>query len=139
MPSISSSASRKTSLSSTSTTRTGMRASLFRADEERVVRLAALVHLDLEAGMRGGDPVDETVEWRWLGAGEEREERARLRQEMLDHREGHVDEVVAAGHRIAVREAEPFAVPNRHAVELDVARRARDLTGRDRGDRLPHL
>src|SRR5262249_39284345 len=114
MPSISSRASRKTSLSSTSTTRTGlMPESLFRADEERIVRLPALVHLDLDLGVGGGDSLEEAVELGRLCARQEREERARLAEEMLDHGERDSDEVVTTRDRVAVREAEPLAVRDR--------------------------
>ena len=57
----SSRASRKTSLSSTRTTsmgvvcHTGSIGTLLDGKEERIVRLAALVHLDLDLGMRVGD------------------------------------------------------------------------------------
>src|SRR5262249_61632317 len=85
IPSRSSSASRKTSLSSTSTIRTdGIRSTLFRAEQERVVRLPALVHFDLEPGMSRGEPFDEPVERRRLGAGEESQEHPRLRDQVPD-------------------------------------------------------
>src|SRR3954447_22857758 len=89
IPSRSSSASRKTSLSSTSTIRTGgIRSTLFRAEQKRVVRLPTLVHLDLELRMSRREPFDEPVEWLRLGTGEEGQERARLLEETLDELEG---------------------------------------------------
>src|SRR5437764_1989260 len=106
IPSRSSSASRKTSLSSTSTIRTGgIRSTLFRAEQKRVVRLPALVHLDLELRVRRPEPFHEAVEWRWLGAGQQRQERARLCDEVRDELGGDVGEVVSAHDRLAVREA----------------------------------
>src|SRR5215471_7582804 len=78
IPSRSSSASRKTSLSSTSTIRTGgIGSTLFRAEQERVVRLPALVHLHVEPRMSGREPLDEPVERRGLGTGEKSKEAAR--------------------------------------------------------------
>src|SRR5215469_13642262 len=83
IPSRSSRASRKTSLSSTRTIRTGdIYKTLFRAEEKRVVRLPALVHLDLELRVGRPEPLQQPVERRRLGAGEEREESARLLEEV---------------------------------------------------------
>src|SRR5215471_11648166 len=77
IPSRSSRASRKTSLSSTSTIRTGgICSTLFRPEEKWVVRLPALVHFDLEPRMSRRQPFDEPVERRLLGTGEEGQERA---------------------------------------------------------------
>src|SRR5439155_18800945 len=89
IPSRSSSASRKTSLSSTSTIRTGgIRSTLFRAEQERVVRLPALVHLDLELRVRRSDSFDEAVERRRLGAGQQGQDPARLRDRSEERRVG---------------------------------------------------
>src|SRR3954447_8768607 len=97
IPSNSSSASRKTSLSSTSTIRTGrIRSTLFRAEQKRVVRLAAVVYLDLELRVRRLQPVDEAVGRRRLGAGRERQEPARLCDEPRDELEGDSGEVLSA-------------------------------------------
>src|SRR3954451_17710034 len=97
IPSRSSSASRKTSLSSTSTIRTGgIRSTLFRAEQKRVVRLSALVHLELELRMSHGEPLDDPVERRRLGAGEEGQERPRVRNQAGDDLGCDVREVVSA-------------------------------------------
>src|SRR5205823_11142517 len=132
IPSRSSSASRKTSLSSTSTIRTGgIRSTLFRAEQERVVRLPAFVHLDLKLRVPRSDSFDEAVEWRWLRAGQQRQERARIRKEARNELAGDVGKIVAAHDRLAVREAEPVATPDRQAVELDLTGGSRDLAGCD--------
>src|SRR5213078_2723014 len=92
IPSRSSSASRKTSLSSTSTIRTGgIRSTLFRAEQKRVVRLP-----DLELRVRRSDSFDEAVDWRRLGAGQQGQDPARLRDEARDELAGDVGKVVAA-------------------------------------------
>src|SRR5215471_13982845 len=97
IPSRSSSASRKTSLSSTSTIRTGgISSTLFRTEQERVVRLPAVVHLDLEVGVRRPDPFDDAVERRRLGTGQERQEPARLREEPHHDVERDLGEIVSA-------------------------------------------
>src|SRR5256885_10338536 len=76
----SSSASRKTSLSSTSRTRIGsaMGRTLLGRKEKRVVRLAALVDVDLEARVLLGELVEEAVQRRCVLAGEDGEDVARL-------------------------------------------------------------
>src|SRR4051812_22656786 len=128
IPSNSSSASRKTSLSSTSTIRTGgIRPTLFRAEQKGIVRLPALVHLDLELRMNRREPFDQTVERRRLGAGQKRQVPARLREQDGDHPECHVGEVGSAHVRLAVHETEPIATPDRQAVELDITGGSRDL------------
>src|SRR6187397_1134581 len=72
MPSSSSRASRNTSLSSTSTIRTGgIRPTLFRSEQKGIVRLAAFVDLDVELRMSRLESFHEPVERRRLGAGEE--------------------------------------------------------------------
>src|SRR3954447_12524234 len=132
IPSNSSSASRKTSLSSTSTIRTGgIRSTLFRAEQKRVVRLSALIHLDLELGVRRSEPFHEAVEWLRLGAGQKRQERARLRDQAYDEPEGAVGKVVPPGAGLAGGEPAPVATPDRQAVALDITGGSRDLTRRD--------
>src|SRR4051794_15719198 len=140
IPSNRSSASRKTSLSSTSTIRTGgIRSTLFRAQQKRVVWLPAFVHFDLELGMRRSEPFDEAVERRRLGAGQKRQERARFRQKAQDQLEGDVGKVVSARDRLAVGETEPVATPDRQAVELDITGGSRDLARRNGCRRRGHL
>src|ERR671937_1136403 len=75
-PSKSSSASRNTWLSSTRTRRMGpsIRRRLFRGEEQRVMRLAARVDLELEVGMALADAVEETVEVGRVCAGQQRQE-----------------------------------------------------------------
>src|SRR5215472_10017861 len=100
IPSSSSRASRKTSLSSTSTIRTdGIRPTLFRTEQKGIVRLPAVVHLDLELRVRGRDPCEQPVERLRLGTGEEGQEPARLLEQARDDGQGYVGEVVAARHR----------------------------------------
>src|SRR5436190_20702983 len=76
----SSSASRKTSLSSTRRRRIGSdtRGSLFRGEEEWVVRLPAGLNVELELGMPLADPVEEGGEVGRVGSGQHREQPARL-------------------------------------------------------------
>src|SRR2546421_2533895 len=84
IPSRSSRASRNTSLSSTSTIRTGgIRPTLFRSEQKGIVRLAAFVHLDVEPRMSRLESFDEPVERRRLGVGEEGQHRPRLRYQGL--------------------------------------------------------
>jgi hypothetical protein len=85
------------------------------------VRLASLVHLDLELRMGRGESLDEPVARRWLGSREEGQERARLREQAVDDTEGDRGELVSAHNRIAVDETEPLAFADRETVELDVA------------------
>src|SRR3954451_16009467 len=97
IPSRSSRASRNTSLSSTSTIRTGgIRPTLFRAEQKGIVRLAAFVDLDSELGMRRLEPFDEPVERRRLGAGEEGQDRPGLRHQVRDDLQRDLGEVAAA-------------------------------------------
>src|SRR6478752_4126833 len=96
IPSRSSRASRKTSLSSTSTIRTGgIRPTLFRSEQKGIVRLAAFVDLHVELRMSRLESFDEAVERRRLGSCEEGQNRAWLVYKVLDHLEGNVAEVVA--------------------------------------------
>src|SRR5204863_7603215 len=76
----SSSASRKTSLSSTRRRRIGSdtRGSLFRGEEEWVVRLPAGLNFELELGVTLADPVEEGVEVGRVRSGQHREQHARL-------------------------------------------------------------
>src|SRR6476661_4996173 len=128
IPSRSSRASRKTSLSSTSTIRTGgIRPTLFRSEQKGIVRLAAFVDLDIELRMSRLEPFDEPVQRRRLGTGEEGQESTRLREQTGDDLERDFGEVVSACDWLALGETEPVAAPDDQAVELDVARGAGDL------------
>src|SRR2546423_5713574 len=80
-PSSNSSASQNTLLSSTSRTRIGAAATggrLFRGEEERVVRLAALLDVHLEVGVVGVEALQERVEPRLVLACQQREDAPRL-------------------------------------------------------------
>src|SRR5919197_4520840 len=103
-PSRSSSASRKTWLSSTRTRRIGpsMRRRLFRGEEQRVMRLAARVDLQLEVGMALADAVEETVEVGRVCAGQQRQEQARLGEQRLGNLLRHLLEALADRDRLAV-------------------------------------
>src|SRR5207237_2815585 len=81
----SSSGSRKTALSSTRRIRTGPGTArrLLGGEKQRIVRLAAVLNVHVQIGMRGGDALDERVERRRVEAGEEREQVARLGQQVL--------------------------------------------------------
>ena len=57
----------------------------------------------------------------------------------VDDTEGDVGEVVPARDRVAVHETEPLAPADRQAVELNVARRSRDLARRDGGRGSGHV
>src|SRR5579864_7369095 len=142
MPSSSSRASRKTWLSSTRRIRIGLpmaARSLLGPEKQGVVRLAALLNVDLDARMRCGDPREQWIEIGAVAPDEKRQELTRLGEQPRDDRVGDVVEVDAARDGIAVGEAEPFALHDRDTVQLHVARRDRDFAGRDCLDRLAHL
>src|SRR5512133_2100732 len=96
-PRRSSSASRKTWLSSTRTRRigSGIRRSLFGRQEERVVGLAARLNVELEVGMTGANPFQQAVELGRVGAGQQRQQHARLGEQRLGDLFGHLVESVA--------------------------------------------
>src|SRR5579864_3396997 len=134
----SSSASRKTALSSTRRIRTGRDTGLrlLGGEKQRVVRLTAVLDVDVELRMLRCDALGERVERRRVPAGEEREQIAPFREQAVRDRGGHILEVGAAGNGRPVHEPEPIALANRDACELDVARGDRHLAGRDRRDRV---
>src|SRR5262245_59230079 len=140
-PSRSSRASRKTWLSSTRTTRigSGIRGRLFGRQEQRIVRLAAGLHIDLEVGMTLGQISEEPVEIGLIGPLEERQHSSRLGQEPLCDGAGDLVEVAAAGDRLTVGEPEPVALQDGEAVHLDVARGDRHLSGGDLREDLAHF
>src|SRR5579884_4078435 len=140
IPSSSSSASRKTGLSSTRTIRTGRTGrTLFRREQELVVRLAAVVQLDLELGPLGGEPLEERLQPRRLGSDEQREEAAPVARDPLHHVEGDVGEVAAGSDGFARDEPEPVATLRLDARRGVVAGGDRHLTRFDRCRRLAHL
>src|SRR5579875_2684485 len=140
IPSSSSSASRKTSLSSTSTIRTGgTPRTLFRGEQQRVVRLSALVQLDLELRPLGGEAVEERLELRRLRAEEQREQAAALSGDAVDDAERDLDEVRARRDGLACDEPEPVAALCGHAVGGRVAGGDRDLARRHLRCRAAHL
>src|SRR5581483_3408810 len=140
-PSKSSRVPRKTSLSSTSTIRIGRgtRRSLFGREQQRIVRLPALLHVHLERRVSLREPLEQAVERRALGAGEEREQLPPRLEQALDDGRGHVGEVRPAGDGLAGRQPEPFAPADREAVQAHVARGDRQLAGGDGGGGLAHL
>src|SRR5689334_9996149 len=111
-PSSSSRASRKTWLSSTTRTRIGSltRPRLLSREEERVVRLTALVDVQLELGVPLGEFVEQAVQRRRAFAAQEREHVARLRQQQLEQLADDVVEGRAACHRAAVEQREELAL-----------------------------
>ena len=84
------------------------------------MRLAAVVHVQLEAGMELLDPLHKPVEVRLVGSLEEGQQPARLRQKAFGHGGRHFLEVRAAGDRFAACEPEPRAFANLEPVHLDV-------------------
>src|SRR3954468_17250699 len=131
-PSSNSSASRKTWLSSTRTTRigSGIARSLFRGQEERgvrlaaglgvgapagggvaepveerVVRLAAGLDVELQAGMALANPFEERVEVGGVGPGQQGQHRARLGEQRVGHLARDLVEAVSGGDGLAGRDA----------------------------------
>src|SRR5438067_5045136 len=142
IPSSNSSASRKTWLSSTRRIRIGLAMNLrmlLGRQKQVVVRLAALLDVDLNVRMRFRDAAEQALERGLVLSDEQRQQLPRLAEEPLDDLVRDVVEVAAAHDRTTVREPEPVALVNREPVHLDVARGPRDLSGRDRTDRLVHL
>ena len=89
------------------------------------MRLSALVHLELELGMRRCELLEEGVERGSVVAGEQRQQPARLGQKIREHGMHDLVERLAARDRLAVRQPEPLALANRDAVQADVAARRR--------------
>src|SRR5438067_3252614 len=115
-PSSSSSASEKTWLSSTSRTRIGAAATnrrLFRREQERVVRLPALLDVHLEVGMALVEPRQQRVELGRIFPRQQGEDAARLSQELLRHRSGHWLEIGPCRDGRTAREAEIVAPADR--------------------------
>src|SRR3954451_16284997 len=83
------SVSRKVWLSSTISTRIGSGADtagrLLGAEQQVIVGLSALVHLELDVGVRRGDRRDERLQRLRVLAGEQRQDPARLGEETVDH------------------------------------------------------
>src|SRR5437762_2293002 len=111
-PRRSSSASRKTWLSSTRTRRIGsaIRGSLFGGQEERVMRLPAGLDVELELGMALADALEQAVELGRVGPGQECQHHPRLGEERIGDLLGHVDELVADRDRLTACQAEPAAL-----------------------------
>src|SRR4051812_42962260 len=110
MPKSSCSVSRKVSLSSTRTTRIGSltegsvretRACSLGGEQQRVMRLAAGMDVELDPGVLGGELCEERLERRRLLAGQERHDTARLGEQALEHRVRDLVERVAPGDRLA--------------------------------------
>src|SRR5436190_359329 len=104
----SSSASRKTWLSSTSRTRIGPATGqkLLRGEEQRIVRLPTMLHVELERRVSFLDPLHESHDVRLLVADQERQDVARLDEQPLRNRGRHLVEVGAARDRLAPGEAD---------------------------------
>src|SRR6478736_5872464 len=87
MPSRSSSASRKTWLSSTRRIRIGRPMAvrtLLGREKEVVVGLAALLHLDLDVGVQCADPLEKGLERHLVLAGQHRQQAARIAEQHPD-------------------------------------------------------
>src|SRR5439155_24447588 len=140
-PSRSSSASRKTSLSSTRTMRIWSLTALtlFSREEELVVRLAALVEVDLELGVPRAQFVEEAVQLGSAVAGEQREDIARLSEQRVGDRTRDLGQARAGCDRAIVEETEVFAFLHGEPVDLGIAGGGRDLTRRDALDGPAHL
>src|SRR2546426_8627545 len=142
IPRSSSSASRKTWLSSTRRIRIGRPMAvrtLLGGQKQVVVRLAALLNVHLHIRVRLGDPAEQAVQRRLFLTHEQRQQLPRLAEEPPDNLVPDVVEVAPASDRPAVGEPQPVALVDRNAVHLDVARGDRHLPGRDGLDRLAHL
>src|SRR5438105_789877 len=107
-PSRSSSASRKTWLSSTRRSRIGPGTArrVFGCEQERVVRLAAGLDVELETGMLLLEPLQERGEVRIALAGQERQDAAGLGEEAFRDGVRNLVEIGAAGDRLPRRETE---------------------------------
>src|SRR5581483_7428885 len=95
---------------------------LLGGEKQVIVRLSALLDVDLEVGMRVSQPLEEPVEVGSVSPDEHRQEAARLGEQPLDDAAGNLVEAPAAGHRLAVGEAEPVPLRNRETVQTHVAR-----------------
>src|SRR5438034_3852965 len=137
----SSSASRKTWLSSTSRTRIGpaTRRKLLRCEEERIVRLSAVLDVELERGMPLMEPLDEADDVRLLVPDEQRQNVVRLGEQPFRNGGSDLVEIRAVRDNLSLSEAEVAPLPDRQPVQGDVARGDRDFAGRDAGGGLAHL
>src|SRR5436305_6455998 len=108
----SSSASRKTLLSSTRTTRIGSltRARLLGGQEQPVVRLAALVHVQLELRMSLAELGQHAVQRRRALAAQQRQDVSRLGQQAIEPPPHDLVEAGAGGDRVAVEQREELAL-----------------------------
>ena len=97
---------------------------LFGRQKQRIVRLAAGLDVELQVGMALLDPLEQAVEVRLVGAGEERHHAAGLVEQALGDGGGDVVEVGAAGDRLAVGEAEPGAFATERRSSRRRARRS---------------
>src|SRR3954466_9255378 len=107
-PSVSrsSSALRKTSLSSMTATRIGTRLMLFGREQHVIVALAAFLHLHLDPGVALGHPAEEPVQPGGLVAGQDRPDAAGLGGEPIDDGRRHVVEGRTARDRFALVQPE---------------------------------
>ena len=95
------------------------------------MRLPALLHVDLDLRVSLAEPLQERFEIRLVGASQQREDVARLRQQALDHRARDLLEIGAACDRLAAGQPEVGSFADREAVQNGVARGDRHLAGRD--------
>src|SRR5919201_4779192 len=101
----------------------------FGGQEEAVVRLAAVVHVELELRVLRRHLVEEAVERRRVLAAQDGEHVARLGEEVLEQRASHLGEALAGGDGGAIEEREVVALPNRDTVRRRVAGGGGDLAG----------
>src|SRR5689334_5726281 len=93
---------------------------LLSRNEERVMRLAPLVHLELEPRMTHLQLVDELGDVRPVRAFEHRDEAARLREQRREHAARHVVEALTLRDGLAACKAQVVALVDRQPVELRI-------------------
>src|SRR5882672_12493246 len=105
------------------TTRTGsgLTSRSLGREQEGVVRLPALVHVELEFRMLGLELREHMLERRRILAGQQRQQPAWLSEQPLEHDAHDLVERLAARHRLPLCEPEPLALLHGDAVQLDVA------------------
>src|SRR6478736_8116409 len=132
-PRRSSSASRKTWLSSTRTRRIGwgISLSLFGGQEEWVVRLAPGLDVELEARMALPNACEQLVQLRRVRAREEGQHQPGLGEQRVGDLCRDVVEAVAGGDRLAGGDPEPGPFAHGEPVQVDVPRGDGDLAGDD--------
>ena len=102
------------------------------------MRLAALVDVELELGMRSREVREQRVERRRLLAGEERQHAARLARAASRGRRARLRRRSRRPPPARLPRARATSLLDRDAVQLDVAARDRDRAGGDPASRLLH-